>query len=185
MIGGDVLAKTCDTGPAGDKPCQRCVVRTGRITIDHGLAFDNLQQSGVVVLSSCCVPGEEGARSKFRRDVAVLSASHSPRSRHGERSKTGQRVSITPRPSRRCHPADRGDGVPHHGTQLRRHDRQRTPERSSATSRCGPGGPHGRRRTMSVAGSPGPEPAVPGDRLTLHTSFECPAAMEGVVCSGC
>ena len=45
---GDVLAKTCDTGPGGDKAHQCRVIGTGRITIDHGLAFDNLQQSGVM-----------------------------------------------------------------------------------------------------------------------------------------
>ena len=133
MISGDVLAKTCDTWTAGDKPHQRCVVRTGRIAIDHGLAVDNLQQSGVVYLSPRSVPDEERAKSKFRRDIAAPSTSHSPRSRHGQRSKTGEPVSIAPRPSRRHHPADRGNRVTRHGTQLRGHDRQRTPTPSPST----------------------------------------------------
>ena len=132
MMGGDVLAKTCDAGPAGDKPHQCRVIGTGRITIDHGLAFDHLQQTGVPDLSPRCVPGEEAAKSKFRRKVAVPSAPHTPGSRHGERSKAGEPVSVTPRPSRCRHPADRDDGVTHHGTQPRCHGRQRTPEASSA-----------------------------------------------------
>jgi hypothetical protein len=158
-----MLANTCDTGPAGDQPRQRGVVGTSRIPVDHGLACDNLQQSGVVYLSPRCVLDEEGAKSKFGRDIAVLSTPHSPRSRLGERSKTGEPVSIAPRPSRGRHPADRGDWVTHHGTQLRGHGTQRIPEPSPATSRCGSVVPDGRRGSMSLADTR-PKPAVTGDR---------------------
>ena len=126
MIPGEMLANAGDTGPAGDKPRQRRVVRTRRITIDHGLAVDNLQQSGVVDLSPRCVPDEERAESKFRRHIAVFSTPHPPRSRHGEQSKTGEPVSIAPCPSRRRHPTDRGDGMTGDRTQPRGHDRQHT-----------------------------------------------------------
>jgi hypothetical protein len=64
MIGG-VLAKTCDAGPAGDKPYQCRIIGTGRITIDHRLAFDHLQQTGVPDLSPRCVPDEEAAKSNI------------------------------------------------------------------------------------------------------------------------
>ena len=131
MILGEMVANAGDTGPAGDKPRQRRVIRTRRITIDHGLAIDNLQQSSVVDLSTRWVPDKEGAESKFRRHIAVFPMPHSPRSRHGEQSKAGEPVSITKCPSRRRRPTDRGNGMTRHGTQPGGHGRQHTPEPAS------------------------------------------------------
>ena len=111
LILGEALANASDTGPAGDERRDCRVVRTRRITIDHGLAVDNLQQSGVVKLPPRCVPDEEGTESKLRRHVALLPTPHPPRSRRGEHSKAGQTVSIAQCPSRGCDPTDRGDGV--------------------------------------------------------------------------
>ena len=164
LIPAEVLANAGDTGPAGDKPGQRRVVRTRRITVDHGLAVGNLQQPGVVDLAPRCVPDEEAAESKLGRHIAVPSTPDPRRSRHGKRSKTGEPVSIAPCPSRRGHPTDRDDGVTCDGTQPRGHDRQHTPEPSSrlrdARVGCGAQGPressrHGDRTT----GAPTPRAA--------------------------
>ena len=63
LIPGETLANASIAGPAGDKPREHRVVRTRRITIDHGLAVDNLRQSGIVKLPPRCVRDEEGTRS--------------------------------------------------------------------------------------------------------------------------
>ena len=170
MIPAEVLANAGDTGPAGDKPGQRRVVRTRRITVDHGLAVGNLQQPGVVDLSPRCVPDEEAAESKLGRHIAVPSTPDPRRSRHGKRSKTGEPVSIAPCPSRRGHPTDRDDGVTCDGTQPRGHDRQHTPEPSSRLRDA---------RVGCGARGPAPNPADTVIAQPVHARLDQPAHLAG------